>query len=61
MVDTDLLTYLTSVRLADMQRYDGFWEYRALGYVSLLDKYVSQRSKGQKRKTSKAEDRRHDR
>jgi hypothetical protein len=44
------------VRLAGMQRYDGFWEYRALGYVSLLDKYVSQRSEGQKRKLSKAED-----
>ncbi|MGY6239941.1 ApeA N-terminal domain 1-containing protein (plasmid) [Burkholderia ambifaria] len=44
------------VRLAGMQRYEGFWEYRALGYVSLLDKYVSQRSKGLKRKPSKAED-----
>lgn len=30
-------------RLAGMQRYEGFWEYRALGYVSLLDKYVTQR------------------
>ncbi|WP_320534409.1 HEPN domain-containing protein [Robbsia andropogonis] len=24
-----------------MQRYEGFWEYNALGYVSLLDSYVS--------------------
>lgn len=32
-------------RLAGMQRYEGFWEYRALGYVSLLDKYVTQRHK----------------
>lgn len=29
-------------RLAGMQRYEGFWEYRALGYVTLLDKYVDQ-------------------
>jgi hypothetical protein len=32
------------VRLAGMQRYDGFWEYKALGYVSLLDSYVTIRS-----------------
>lgn len=44
------------VRLAGMQRYDGFWEYRALGYVSLLDKYVGQRSAGQKRKPSKGQE-----
>ena len=31
-------------RLAGMQRYEGFWEYKALGYVSLLDSYVSIRS-----------------
>src|SRR5471030_824946 len=29
------------VRLAGMQRYEGFWEYKALGYVSLLDRYVT--------------------
>lgn len=34
---------VTWTRLAGMQRYEGFWEYRALGYVSLLDKYVDQR------------------
>lgn len=28
------------LRLASMQRYDSFWEYKALGYVTLLDKYV---------------------
>ncbi|KLU21962.1 hypothetical protein EOS_33000 [Caballeronia mineralivorans PML1(12)] len=28
-------------RLAGMQRYDDFWEYEALGYVTLLDSYVS--------------------
>ncbi|MBY4802852.1 hypothetical protein K6W78_22990 [Burkholderia cepacia] len=44
------------VRLAGMQRYDGFWEYKALGYVSLLDKYVDQRTKGQKRKPSKGQE-----
>ena len=43
------------VRLAGMQRYEGFWEYSALGYVSLLDKYVSQRSVGQKKAASKKE------
>lgn len=36
-------------RLAGMQRYEGFWEYRALGYVTLLDKYVDQRIKGPKK------------
>ncbi len=36
-------------RLAGMQRYEGFWEYRALGYVTLLDKYVDQRIKGAKK------------
>ncbi|RKF36724.1 HEPN domain-containing protein [Paraburkholderia fungorum] len=34
------------VRVAGMQQYEGFWEYEALGYVTLLDKYVSIRSKG---------------
>lgn len=29
------------MRLAGMQRYEGFWEYKTLGYVSLLDSYVS--------------------
>ncbi|WP_122366924.1 hypothetical protein [Pseudomonas coronafaciens] len=27
-------------RLAGMQRYKGFWEYRVLGYVTLLDSYT---------------------
>lgn len=27
-------------RLAGMQRYEGFWEYRMLGYVSLLERYA---------------------
>lgn len=30
-------------RLAGMQNYEGFWEYRVLGYVTLLDGYVTQR------------------
>lgn len=34
------------IRLAGMQRYDGFWEYKALGYVSLLDRYVTIRTEG---------------
>lgn len=29
------------VRLAGMQRYTGFWEYRVLGYVALLDSYAN--------------------
>jgi len=33
-------------RLAGMQRYDSFWEYMALGYISLLDKVVKKKSKG---------------
>lgn len=28
-------------RLAGMQRYEGFWEYRMLGYVSLLERYAT--------------------
>ena len=28
-------------RLAGMQHFEGFWEYRILGYVTLLDSYVS--------------------
>lgn len=28
-------------RLSGMQRYDGFWEYKVLGYVSLLDSYLN--------------------
>ena len=39
------------VRLSGMQRYEGFWEYKTLGYVSLLDKYVSQTSLGHLRPT----------
>ena len=26
-----------------MQQHEGFWEHRVLGYVTLLDGYVSQR------------------
>lgn len=40
---------VTWVRLAGMQRYEGFWEYKVLAYVSLLDQYVTQRAKGVKR------------
>lgn len=32
-------------RLAGMQHHEGFWEHRVLGYVTLLDGYVSQRFK----------------
>ncbi len=35
-------------RLAGMQRYDGFWEYKALGYFSLLDSYLNIRFEGEK-------------
>lgn len=36
------------VRLAGMQRYNGFWEYKALGYVSLLDSYLAIRFDGER-------------
>jgi hypothetical protein len=32
-----------------MQRYEGFWEYKVLGYVSLLDSYLNIQFKGAKR------------
>lgn len=32
-------------RVAGLLSYDGFWEYRIFAYVSLVDKYVSLRSK----------------
>jgi hypothetical protein len=37
-------------RLAGMQRYDDFWEYRVLGYVSLLDQMTDRMSGGKKEK-----------
>jgi hypothetical protein len=33
-------------RVAGMFRYEGFWEYELLGYVSLLDSYLNIRFKG---------------
>ncbi len=33
-------------RFAGMQQYEGYWEYRVLGFVSLLDQYVQQKEKG---------------
>ncbi|MCP1573918.1 hypothetical protein J2S30_002297 [Herbaspirillum rubrisubalbicans] len=35
------LTRICWVRLSGMKHYEGFWEFRLLGYVTLLDKYVS--------------------
>jgi ApeA N-terminal domain 1 len=32
------------LRLAGMQRYEGFWDFRLVGYVGLLDRYVVQRT-----------------
>lgn len=43
------------VRLAGMQRYEGFWEFKILGYVSLLDEYVSSYAKIANQKVTKAE------
>lgn len=37
-------------RLAGMQHHEGFWEHRVLGYVTLLDGYVSERIKKAKGK-----------
>lgn len=34
----------TWVRLAGMQRYEGFWEFRMFGYVSLLDEFAARRA-----------------
>lgn len=45
----------TWVRLAGMQRYEGFWEFKILGYVSLLDDYVSTSAKSANCKSTKAE------
>jgi len=35
-------------RLAGMQRYKGFWEFRTFGYVSMLDGFVQKKSYDQK-------------
>lgn len=43
------------VRLAGMQRYEGFWEFKILGYVSLLDEYVSNYARIANQKTTKTE------
>ena len=40
------------VRFSGMKRYNSFWEYRALGYVGLLDQYVTQATKGKKKLTT---------
>jgi hypothetical protein len=32
------------LRLAGMLRYEGFWDFKLLGYVSLLNRYVAQRA-----------------
>lgn len=45
----------TWVRLAGMQRYEGFWEFKILGYVSLLDDYVSTSARIANCKSTKAE------
>lgn len=45
----------TWVRLAGMQRYEGFWEFKILGYVSLLDEYVSTSATIANCKSTKAE------
>lgn len=46
------------VRLAGMQRYEGFWEFKILGYVSLLDEYVTTYAAIANRKATKAESKR---
>ncbi|RMM54491.1 HEPN domain-containing protein [Pseudomonas corrugata] len=43
------------VRLAGMQRYEGFWEFKVLGYVSLLDEYVSTYAEIANQKLTKTE------
>ncbi|MGY2441575.1 ApeA N-terminal domain 1-containing protein [Pseudomonas sp. SDO52101_S400] len=43
------------VRLAGMQRYEGFWEFKILGYVSLMDEYVSTHAAQANQKTINVE------
>ncbi|MCF5650117.1 hypothetical protein GIV49_11145 [Pseudomonas syringae] len=43
------------IRLAGMQRYEGFWEFKILGYVSLLDEYVSSYARNANQNVTKAE------
>jgi len=43
-------------RLSGMQRYDGFWEFKILGYVSLLDRFVSLHAKQTELETTKVPD-----
>ncbi|WP_146176155.1 ApeA N-terminal domain 1-containing protein [Chromobacterium haemolyticum] len=50
------LREISWTRLSGMQRYEGFWEYKALGYVSLLDKYVDLMTKDIKKKQTKKEE-----
>ncbi|MEE4183395.1 HEPN domain-containing protein [Pseudomonas viridiflava] len=45
--NSELLTTIW-IRLAGMQRYKGFWEYKAFGYISLLDAYANAISKRDK-------------
>ena len=40
----DFVSATLWVRLAGMQRYEGFWDFRLLGYVGLLDRCVAQRT-----------------
>lgn len=37
------------------KRYEGFWEFKVLGYVSLLDEYVSTYAEIANQKVTKAE------
>lgn len=46
------------VRLAGMQRYEGFWEFKILGYVSLLDEYVTAFAERANQKGTKAKSKR---
>lgn len=46
------------VRLAGMQRYEGFWEFKVLGYVSLLDEYVTNHAAISNQKATQAENKR---
>jgi hypothetical protein len=43
------------IRLSGMQHYDSFWDFNVLGYVALLDKYISEEAKGKKRNPSQSE------
>jgi hypothetical protein len=44
-------------RMAGMLRYDSYWEYRVLGYISLLDGVVKKKASGRQMEISRPQNR----